>query len=276
MLPPPALLRAHSYASFPCWMRNWLICLLFASGIHAVQGGVWDFLRSGTNNPWKPNVALTNASVQSLSEDQVVLGLQEALGRGVQHAIAQLGRDGGFLTNLQVRIPMPQKLQTVEKTLRSLGQDRLADDFIATMNHAAEQAVPQAANVFIDAVQRMSIQDAKAILVGPEDSATQYFRRVTQTNLYVRFLPIVKTATDQAGVTSAYKRLMSEGSQNKYFSTLESLVLKNQPEDIDQYVTERALDGLFKMVAQEEAHIRKDPVARTSELLQKVFGAVTR
>jgi len=203
-------------------------------------------------------------------------GLMEALDKGVHEAISQLGHDGGFLTNLQVRIPMPQQLATVEKTLRSFGQDKLADDVVASMNHAAEQAVPQATSVFVQALHEMSIGDAAAILTGPEDAATQYFRRTTQTNLHERFLPIVKAATDKTGVTAAYKRLVGSAGQNKYVGRLENLFLKDQTLDIDSYVTDRALDGLFKMIAQEEARIRKDPVSRTSALLRQVFGAVSR
>jgi hypothetical protein len=141
-------------------------------------------------------VSGSTAGLDSLSQDQMTQGLKEALGKGVQHAVSQLGHEGGFLTNASVKIPMPEQLRTVETTLRTLKQDQMADDFVATMNHAAEQAVPEAAGVFGDAVKGMSIADVKAILTGPNDAATQYFRRVTQTNLHAKFLPIVKSATD--------------------------------------------------------------------------------
>ena len=247
--------------------------LLLVATVFVNQAAVNQIISAGTNPTARPNSALSSG-LNFFSQDQLVLGLREALNKGVQQAITELGHDGGFLTNIHVRIPMPQKLQTVEKTLRALGQGQLADEFVATMNHAAEQAVPQATPVFIDAVQRMTIADAKAILTGPDDAATQYFRRVTQTNLYERFLPIVKSATDRAGVTSTYKRLLGSISQNKYLGPLESVLMNNQTVDIDAYVTERALDGLFTMVSREEGRIRRDPVARTSELLQRVFGAV--
>ncbi len=221
----------------------------------------------------QPNSA-AQPQLNFLSQGETVLGLKEALNKGIQQAVAELGHYGGFVTNLQVRIPMPQKLQTVEKTLRTVGEGQLADEFVATMNHAAEQAVPQATAVFMDAVQRMSIADAKAILTGPDDAATQYFRRVTETNLYERFLPIVKSATDNTGVTSTYKRLLGTINQNKYLGPLESIFMNNQAVDIDAYVTEHALDGLFRMMAREEIQIRRNPIARTSQLLQKVFGAI--
>jgi hypothetical protein len=193
----------------------------------------------------------------------------------VQHAVTNLGHDGGFLTNLDVKIPIPAKLQSVEKTLRFLKQDKMADEFVATMNHSAEQAVPQAAGVFGDAIKAMSIQDAKNILTGTNNAATQYFRRVTQTNLFAKFLPIVKQATDQTGVTSAYNRFMEKASQNNPLGSLGESLLGAESVDLDSYVPGKALDGLFTMIAQEEARIRQNPVARTSELLQKVFGAVS-
>ena len=220
--------------------------------------------------------ALPSSLGSALSQDQVIGGLKEALGKGVQRAVDQLGHEGGFLTNLNVKIPMPEKLQTVEKTLRALRQDKLADDFVATMNHAAEQAVPQAASVFVEAVKSMSIQDAEAILTGTNNAATQYFRRTTETNLFERFLPIVKKATDETGVTSAYKHLMEKAQGGGLFGSFGKTLAQTESVDVDAYVTNKALDGLFLMVADEEKRIRENPIARTSDLLQKVFGAVAK
>lgn len=228
-------------------------------------------ISSGTNRAAGSHSA---SNLAFLSQGQMVQGLKEALERGVQQAVVELGHDGGFLTNLAVRIPMPQKLATVERTLRRFGENRLADDFVATMNHAAEQAVPQATAVFVDAVQHMTISDATAILTGPDDSATRYFRIMTETNLHERFLPIVKSATDRVGVTSAYKRLLGALNGNQYLGALSGILLNNETVDIDSYVTDQALDGLFKMVAREEARIRRDPIARTTDLLQRVFGGL--
>jgi len=212
------------------------------------------------------------ATVSALSQEQVVQGLKEALGKGVQQAVNHLGRPDGFLTNLNVRIPMPEKLQTVEKTLRALKQDKLADDFVNTLNRAAEQAVPEAAGVFADAVTKMSFEDARAILAGATNSATQYFRKTTETNLYTKFLPVVQKATAQAGVTSAYKRVLDRAGGGGLGSFGRSW-LGADAIDLDAYVTNKALDGLFKMVAAEEQRIRENPLARTSTLLQQVFGA---
>jgi len=225
-------------------------------------------------------VGQTQATTAVLSQDQMVQGLKEALAKGLQQAIAGLGHDGGFLTNLNVKIPMPEKLQTVEKALRAMKQDKLVDDFVTTMNHAAEQAVPEAGSVFAGALKQMTIEDAKAILGGPNDAATQYFQKTTQTNLYAKFYPIVQKATQQTGVTAAYKNLMEKANVGQglgsFGSALGGSVLGKDSLDIDAYVTNRALDGLFKMVAEEEQQIRQNPVARTTDMLQKVFGALKK
>ncbi len=219
-------------------------------------------------------------SPAGLSQDEMVKGLQEALGKGLQQAIAGLGHDGGFLTNLNVKIPLPDKMQKVETALRAMKQEKLADEFVATMNHAAEQAVPEAASVFADALKQMTIADAQSILGGPDDAATQYFQKTTQTNLYGRFYPIVQKATQAVGVTAAYKKAMDAASGSETLGNLGSLVggslLGKEALDIDAYVTNKALDGLFKMIAAEEKQIRQSPIARTTGTLQKVFGMLQK
>jgi hypothetical protein len=211
----------------------------------------------------------------SVPHDQVVGAVKEALLSGMQSAVRELGHDGGFLTNLNVRIPIPKQLQPIERTLRLLKEDQLADELVVTMNHAAERAVPEAASVFGDAISRMSIADAEAVVTGPPDAATEYFRRATETNLFQRFLPVVKRATDETGVTSTYKRIEQSASRNRFLSPLLGGISGSQSLDLDSYITQKALDGLFKEIAAEEQRIRQNPVARTSELLRRVFGAVT-
>ena len=227
---------------------------------------------------------IDNATVKSaaaaLPQDQVVQGLKEALSKGVQNAISRLGHDGGFLTNMSVKIQIPDKLKSVEKALRAAKQDKVADDVITTMNHAAEQAIPEAASVFGDAVSSMSIDDAKSILSGSTNAATLYFQKKTRATLQQKFAPIVKASTDKAGATAAYKKFMSKAgdytSSLGSFGSFASSLTKTESLDIDAYVTGKALDGLFKMIANEEAAIRQNPAARTSDLLQKVFGAVAK
>jgi hypothetical protein len=225
-------------------------------------------------------VSQATTTLAGLSQDQMVQGLKDALAKGLQQAIARLGHDGGFLTNMNVKIPMPEKMQTVEKALRAMKQEKLADDFVVTMNHAAEQAVPEAGSVFADALKQMTIEDAKAVLSGPNDAATLYFQKTTQTNLYAKFYPIVQKATAQTGVTAAYKNLMEKASGGQglggFGSALGGSLLGKDSVDIDAYVTNKAMDGLFKMVAAEEQQIRQNPVARTTDMLQKVFGAVQK
>ena len=205
-------------------------------------------------------------SATALSQDQMVSGLKEALGKGVEHAITSLGKPDGFLKDLSVKIPLPDRLKTVERSLRMLRQDKLADDFVMTMNRAAEQAVPQAAGVLGNSIQQMTLTDAQAILTGTNNAATQYFRRTSETNLYERFYPIVSKTTQQAGVTSAYKKMMDKTSFAGSF-------LGPDTGDLDGYITHKTLDGLFVKIADEEKRIRENPMARTTDLLQKVFGA---
>ncbi len=219
--------------------------------------------------PTPPVAAGSLESIADLTQDQVTRGLKEALGKGLQQAIGSLGKAGGFLTNPAVKIPMPEKLQSVEKTLRSLQQDRLADEFIATMNQAAEQAVPVAATVFTGSLKRMSVEDAKKILNGSKDSATQYFRKTTTAELTQQFLPIVQQATAKTGATAAFKQIMDRARIASPFVSLPTV-------DLDGYVTDKTLDGLFKMVAEEEKRVRENPVARTTDLLKSVFGAFQR
>lgn len=261
-------------------MKKIILPLMLIAFTFSAQAGWMDALGLGKNSTNSP--ASGPAALAALSDTQIVGGLKDALGNGLQHAIANLGHDGGFLTNLAVRIPLPEKLQTAEKALRAVHEDKLVDDFEATMNHAAESAVPAAASVFGDAVKQMSIDDAKSVLTGPPDSATQFFRRTTQTNLYAKFYPIVQQATAKAGVTGAYKNMMAKvssdsplgGSLGGSFGSMAGKYLGPDALDVDAYVTSKTLDGLFKMVADEEKNIRANPVARTTDLMQKVFGAV--
>lgn len=232
----------------------------------------------------KKKAAVTNAlpSIGSLTEDQTARALKEALAKGAESAVKQLGANGGFLTNLNVKIPMPAGLQKVEKTLRTLKQEALADEFVTTMNRAAEKAVPAAAAVFSDSIRQMTVADAKAILTGPNDAATQYFRRTSTNALQAQFLPIVKQATDAAGVTAAYKAMLAKAGPAAGLAQTfggafgRNLGLDASTLDVDGYVTGRAMDGLFKMVAAEEKRIRENPAARTTDLLRQVFGAVKK
>ena len=161
---------------------------------------------------------------------------------------------------------MPDKLQSIGKVLDAMGQQRYADEFVQTMNSAAESAVPEAGAILGDAIRQMSVDDARTILNGPDDAATQYFRRVGEDRLTAKLRPIVSDATSRAGVTSSYKSLIEKAGPA-------AALISSQAVDLDGYVTDEALNGLFFMIAAEEKRIRENPAARTSELLQRVFGA---
>ena len=223
----------------------------------------------------KPSAGSNSPALSALSQDQITAGLKEALAKGVQQAVSTLGKEDGFLSDLSVKIPMPDSLHKVDTTLRSLGQEKMADEFVTTMNRAAEQAVPEAAAVLGDSVKQMSIADAKNILTGTNNAATEYFRRTSETNLYARFLPIVKAATEKTGVTSAYKKMTdaTSGELGGLGGFGRSLISSHTP-NLDDYVTRKALDGLFVKIGEQEKQIRENPVARTTDLLQKVFGSV--
>lgn len=214
----------------------------------------------------------SQAVVQSaLSNSEIVSGLKEALAKGVETSIKTLGQTDGFLADELVRIAMPDSLKTMESLARKAGQGQYADEFITTLNRAAEKAVPEAAGILGDAIRDMTVEDATTILNGPADSATQYFRRVSEENLAKKFLPDVKQATDQVGVTSAYKSLMNQaGGMLSGFLGTDSM----DSMDVDKYVTNKAMDGLFTYIALEEKQIRENPAARTTDLLKKVFASV--
>lgn len=200
-----------------------------------------------------------------LDNSTLIAGLREALAQGTTRAINELGRSDGFWKNAAVRIPLPAPIDGVEKTLRQFGQGARVDEFHLTLNRAAERAVPQVADIFGNAVRQMSVADARAILDGPQDAATRYFQRVATDSLRQKILPLVQTATTQVGVTQSYKQMIGQAGP------LLAMAGRTPP-DLDRYVTDRALDGLFTTIAAEEARIRRDPAARGTELLRRVFG----
>ena len=202
-----------------------------------------------------------------LSNSEIVSGLKEALANGVEEAISTLGRTDGFLADELVRIAVPDSLKMIESLARKTGQGHYADEFITTLNRAAEKAVPEAAKILGDSIRAMSVADAEGLLNGPDDAATEYFRRTSGQRIAASFLPVVQEATDQAGVTAAYKTLAQQaGGMLGGFMNLDSL-------DLDRYVTDKATDGLFKYIAIQERQIRENPMARTTDLLKKVFGS---
>ncbi|MBL4761869.1 MAG: DUF4197 domain-containing protein [Gammaproteobacteria bacterium] len=203
---------------------------------------------------------------ERITQADMVNAIRQALNNGSKQAVAYLGKENGFNNNAEFRIPLPEELDKIALLLRKLGQGEKVDAFIHTLNQGAEKAVTRSYDIFSDAIQSMSIADGVTILKGADDSATRYFREKTQSNLEQRFLPVIQSATQQVGVTREYKKLTA-----LIPSYLKSSLNIETP-DIDAYILERSIDALFVRIAVEEQAIRKDPVKRTTALLEKVFG----
>lgn len=202
----------------------------------------------------------------TLSESEIVAGLREALSRASSLAISQLGSRDGYWANQRVRLPLPDTVSKVAPFLDRIGQGQRVEVFHESMNRAAEQAVPEGLQVLQQTVSGMTFDDARQILNGPQDAATQFFERSSRNTLQQRFEPIVDNSLGQVGVTSQYQQIMAQ-------ATPVLAMVGRQPETLQGFTTRKSLDGLFTVLADEEGRIRKNPAARTSELLKKVFGA---
>jgi len=193
-------------------------------------------------------------------------GLKEALTQGAAKAVDVLGRQDGFLGNPKVRIPLPESVQKVEGLMRGLGMGKQADDLLTAMNRAAEAAVPQARVLLVNSIKQMSVEDAKGILSGGEDSATQYFRRTTSGPLAEKFKPVVRKAIARVKLAEKYDQFAGKAAK---FG-----LVREQDAHLDNYVTQKALDGLYLMIAEEEKAIRRNPADAAGRLAKKVFGAL--
>ncbi len=200
----------------------------------------------------------------SLSNTDIASGLKEALNKGVTEQVTLLTAEDGFYKNEAVKILLPEELQKVDNTLRKMGMSDLADEGIKVLNRAAEDAVNEATPIFVDAITNMSFNDAKNILMGDDNSATQYLEKTTTQPLYGKFSPVVNESLQKVGADTVWEKIIS-----KYNSI--PLVSKINP-DLTDYVTNKALDGVFTMIAVEEKEIRTNLSSRTSELLKKVFA----
>ena len=201
-----------------------------------------------------------------LTNQDASRGIKGALSEGVTSAIAKLGVPGGYLDNPKVKIPLPPALDTIAKGMRMMGRGKDADELVATMNQAAEQAVPEAKALMLNAVKTMSVEDGKKILTGGDDSVTEFFKAKTAAPLAVKFLPIVKRATDRVGLAQQYNQFAGQGAKLG--------LIKGGSANIETYVTEKALDGLYQMIGEQERAIRQNPAAAGSAIVSKVFGAL--
>ncbi|KGM06600.1 hypothetical protein LP43_1824 [Methylophaga thiooxydans] len=201
----------------------------------------------------------------TLDTSTIISGLKEALSVGSKRAIDTIGQTDGFLANPKIRIPLPPQVEQVGGLMRQFGMSGLADEFETSMNRAAEEAAPEATNIVINAIKNMSIEDAKQILNGPDNAATEYFKTKTSDQLSTMFRPTIENSLDQVGSTRYYNQLSEQVSDVP-------VVGQNLNVDLPGYVTEQALNGLFTMLAIEEKKIRENPAARSTELLKKVFS----
>jgi hypothetical protein len=205
-------------------------------------------------------------SLDSISGKDANGGLKEALTQGAGKAVDLLGKKDGFMGNSKVKIPLPPSVQKVESVMRGLGMGKKADELITAMNRAAEAAVPEAKTLLVNSIKQMSVEDAKGILTGGDDAATQYFRRTTSGPLTEKFKPMVKTAMAKVQVAKKYDQLAGKASSYG--------LVREEDAQLENYVTQKTLDGLYLMMAEEEKAIRKNPLGAAGSMAQKVFGAL--
>lgn len=254
-----------------------LLALLIPARANDIEDKLKQAERKLKGEPAKPATPASAAPAESpakaapaggiaaaLGQDDAAAGVKEALAQGVQKAVTQLGKRDGFLGNSAVRIAAPKKVRKLVDAVRKMGGEKYVAEFETAMNRAAEKAVPLAAEVFADAVRAMTVQDALAIVRGEPDAATQYFRKATGERLQTAFLPVVAKATSEAGVTRSFKALSDKAGG--------LAALGGGEVDLDRYVTEKAMDGLFLVVAEQEKAIRANPLGQGSDLLRRVFG----
>jgi hypothetical protein len=242
-------------------MKNRILFVLF--GVLSIWVFSTSLAAAGFQDFIKSTQKLFETS-DSISESEIVEGLKQALEIGTGKAVDLVSKQGGYYNNPKVKIPLPASVQNAEKILRGVGFGSKVDAFELSMNHAAERAAPEAKSIFWNAIKKMEIDDAKKILNGREDEATLYFKDKTYTRLEEIFEPIVEESMGEVGVTRTYQDLNAKVEKIPFADSLNL--------DLDKYVTEGALNGLFQMVAEEEKKIRSDPAARVTDLLKKVFG----
>ena len=208
------------------------------------------------------------AGLDDITNREAVNGLKQALTNGAQAAVAKLGKENGFYGDSRIRIPLPSSMKSAEAVMHSIGMGKQADDLVLRMNRAAEAAVPQAKPLLVDAAKKMTVQDAKGILTGGQDSATQYFKRTTSEPLAKQFKPIVVKAMAKVKLAEKYDEIAASGAK---FG-----LVKEEDANLEDYVTRKALDGLFVGIADEEKKIRENPKAAASSIVKKVFGALAK
>ncbi len=237
-----------------------LVTLLLAASASAQMPNVNELLK-GTGALGK-----VPGATSGVDDRTGAAGIKEALGRGTENAVKSLAKTDGYFGNQTVKILMPKDIQRVADAAKMAGAQKQVDEFILSMNRAAEAAAPEAAKYFGDAIRAMSVDDVRGILSGGDSAATDFFRRTTGDKLHAAFKPVVSKKVGEVGATKAYTDLMGKAGG------LTSVLGGGKSLDLDEYVTNKALDGLFATVAVEEKKIRTNPAARTTDLLKTVFG----
>ncbi len=250
----------------------------FAFDLGSIAKGVVD-------NISKPSTTNTTTTNSSLNNDTISSGLKEALKNGVNFAVKELGTKDGYLNNSLVKIPLPDNLAKAETIIRKVGGDEVANNLIISMNKAATTAAPKTANIFLEAINKMSLSDAQKILAGDKTAATSYFKENTNESLKKMISPIIKESMKENQVAqyyetanSFYKSNVSSYVENSSAMNLaknfgvDSYIPSSSDKSLDEYVTEKAIDGLFKMIAQKESAIRQNPIEQTTSILKQVFG----
>ncbi len=264
--------------------------LTFAFDLGAIAKGVVENVTKEQTNTQqssttKPTTSTASSSTSNLGDTTVSNGLKEALKTGVNYAVTQLGSTNGYLNNTAVKIPLPDNLAKAETLIRSVGGDKMADDLISSMNTAASKAAPKTAEVFVNAIDKMTVTDAQAILSGGNEAATNYFKANTSDSLKKLIAPIIQETMKENQVASYYDTVNNLYKSNakglvdnsgvvglaKNFG-VDSYIPGSSDESLDEYITTKAIDGLFTMIGQKEAAIRANPVEQTTSILKQVFG----
>jgi hypothetical protein len=204
----------------------------------------------------------------ALDNSTIISGLKEALSIGTEKAVENVSQTDGYFANQLIKILLPKEIQKGADVLSKVGYKKQVDDFILSMNRAAEKAAPKALSFFVDAIKEMTFDDARKILKGGDTSATDFFKEKTHEKIYNEFKPVISKSMNEVGVTRSYKEMTSQYELLPFASSF----LQSESLDLDHYVTTKAIDGLFSMVAQEEKKIRTDPAARVTDILKTVFG----
>ncbi len=246
-----------------------LLAMGFTLSVQAFDfGSLGDKLKGILNKDSSSSTSqtTTKSAIDSLTPAEINGGLKEALTKGAEAAVAQLGKTDGFWSDPKLRIPLPANLQKVSKVMKTLGMGRQVDALELGMNRAAEAAVPEAKTLLVGAVKSMSLKDAKGILTGGDTAATDFFRKKTETQLTEKFLPIVKSTTDKVGLAQTYNTYAGAAAR---FGAI-----KSDQASIENYVTKEGLDRLYKVIGEQEKAFRANPLQSGSELIKKVFGAL--